>query len=167
MAHQRNTRTSSDSPFSTDLIIGHGWCKCGYKFTKPPEEKKVDAQDVAEPDMNSASYAASTTAKMSTATSNRRCTSTTTGRSSNGSHCTTCSSILTAATRKRCAGSRNVSGVPSKTSKSTTGTQPDRPQEGQRQSVVPVVNRRRRLEPATTSRTKDRSRSARSSSSTT
>jgi hypothetical protein len=33
------------------LICGHGWCKVGYKFTKPPEEKKVDA---TEPDMNSA-----------------------------------------------------------------------------------------------------------------
>jgi hypothetical protein len=34
-----------------ELIIGHGWCKCGYKFTKPPEEKKVDA---TEPDMGNA-----------------------------------------------------------------------------------------------------------------
>ena len=34
-----------------NLICGHGWCKVGYKFTKPPEEKKVDA---TEPDMNSA-----------------------------------------------------------------------------------------------------------------
>jgi hypothetical protein len=33
------------------LICGHGWCKVGYKFTKPPEEKKVDSK---EPDMNSA-----------------------------------------------------------------------------------------------------------------
>lgn len=24
------------------LIIGHGWCKVGYKFVKPPEEKKSD-----------------------------------------------------------------------------------------------------------------------------
>lgn len=24
------------------LIIGHGWLKCGYKFVKPPETKKVD-----------------------------------------------------------------------------------------------------------------------------
>lgn len=31
------------------LVVGHGWCKVGYKFTKPPEEKKtgdeVDAGD--------------------------------------------------------------------------------------------------------------------------
>ena len=26
-----------------NLICGHGWCKVGYKFTKPPEEKKVDS----------------------------------------------------------------------------------------------------------------------------
>ena len=24
------------------LVIGHGWCKVGYKFIKPPEEKKSD-----------------------------------------------------------------------------------------------------------------------------
>jgi hypothetical protein len=24
------------------LIVGHGWCKVGYKFVKPPEEKKGD-----------------------------------------------------------------------------------------------------------------------------
>lgn len=24
------------------LIVGHGWCKVGYKFVKPPEEKKSD-----------------------------------------------------------------------------------------------------------------------------
>jgi len=24
------------------LVIGHGWCKVGYKFTKPPEEKKAE-----------------------------------------------------------------------------------------------------------------------------
>jgi len=28
-----------------ELIIGHGWCKVGYKFTKPPEEKSVDATE--------------------------------------------------------------------------------------------------------------------------
>jgi len=33
------------------LIVGHGWVKVGYKFTKPPEEKKVDA---VEPDMGNA-----------------------------------------------------------------------------------------------------------------
>ena len=27
------------------LITGHGWVKCGYKFTKPPEEKKADDSD--------------------------------------------------------------------------------------------------------------------------
>jgi hypothetical protein len=27
------------------LIMGHGWCKVGYKFTKPPEEKKVDSDE--------------------------------------------------------------------------------------------------------------------------
>jgi hypothetical protein len=27
------------------LICGHGWCKVGYKFTKPPEEKKVDSDE--------------------------------------------------------------------------------------------------------------------------
>ncbi len=32
------------------LVTGHGWVKCGYKFTKPPEEKKADAQDVSDPD---------------------------------------------------------------------------------------------------------------------
>jgi hypothetical protein len=30
-----------------ELIVGHGWCKVGYKFTKPAEEKRVDA---VEPD---------------------------------------------------------------------------------------------------------------------
>ncbi len=37
------------------LITGHGWVKCGYKFTKPPEEKKADAQDVSDPE-DAASY---------------------------------------------------------------------------------------------------------------
>ena len=37
------------------LVTGHGWVKCGYKFTKPPEEKKADAQDVSDPD-EGASY---------------------------------------------------------------------------------------------------------------
>jgi hypothetical protein len=37
------------------LVTGHGWVKCGYKFTKPPEEKKADAQDVSDPD-EAASY---------------------------------------------------------------------------------------------------------------
>lgn len=27
------------------LIYGHGWIKCGYKFTKPPVEKKADNSD--------------------------------------------------------------------------------------------------------------------------
>ena len=27
------------------LITGHGWIKCGYKFTKPPEERKSDESD--------------------------------------------------------------------------------------------------------------------------
>src|SRR5580765_118555 len=31
------------------LITGHGWIKCGYKFTKPPEEKRADV-DGADPD---------------------------------------------------------------------------------------------------------------------
>lgn len=34
------------------LVIGHGWCKVGYKFTKPPEEKRTgdeaDAGDTEE-----------------------------------------------------------------------------------------------------------------------
>lgn len=34
-----------------ELIVGHGWCKVGYKFTKPPEEKTVEA---TEPNMNDA-----------------------------------------------------------------------------------------------------------------
>ena len=37
------------------LVTGHGWLKCGYKFTKPPEEKKANAQDVSDPD-EAASY---------------------------------------------------------------------------------------------------------------
>ena len=37
------------------LITGHGWIKCGYKFTKPPEEKKADSHDVGDPE-ESASY---------------------------------------------------------------------------------------------------------------
>ena len=37
------------------LVTGHGWVKCGYKFTKPPEEKKADAQDVSDPE-DAASY---------------------------------------------------------------------------------------------------------------
>jgi hypothetical protein len=32
------------------LVAGHGWVKCGYKFTKPPEEKKADPKDVGDPD---------------------------------------------------------------------------------------------------------------------
>ena len=32
------------------LVVGHGWCKVGYKFTKPPEEKKVDSKEFADPD---------------------------------------------------------------------------------------------------------------------
>ena len=54
-----------------NLIIGHGWCKVGYKFTKPPEEKKVDA---IEPDMppSTGPTSASTTATTSRATSSRR-----------------------------------------------------------------------------------------------
>jgi hypothetical protein len=28
-----------------NLVVGHGWLKCGYKFVKPPEEKKVDGVD--------------------------------------------------------------------------------------------------------------------------
>ena len=31
------------------LVLGHGWVKCGYKFVKPPEEKKASLDDV-EPD---------------------------------------------------------------------------------------------------------------------
>lgn len=31
------------------LIIGHGWCKTGYKFVKPPEEKRTNV-DGADPD---------------------------------------------------------------------------------------------------------------------
>jgi hypothetical protein len=37
------------------LICGHGWVKCGYKFTKPPVEKKADSLDVGDPD-EGASY---------------------------------------------------------------------------------------------------------------
>ena len=37
------------------LVCGHGWVKCGYKFTKPPEEKKAEGQDVSDPD-DAASY---------------------------------------------------------------------------------------------------------------
>jgi hypothetical protein len=37
------------------LITGHAWLKCGYKFTKPPVEKKVDSADVGDPD-EGASY---------------------------------------------------------------------------------------------------------------
>ena len=37
------------------LIAGHGWIKCGYKFTKPPEEKKANSQDVSDPE-DGASY---------------------------------------------------------------------------------------------------------------
>lgn len=37
------------------LICGHAWIKCGYKFTKPPVEKKVDSKEVADPD-DGASY---------------------------------------------------------------------------------------------------------------
>ena len=29
------------------LVIGHGWCKVGYKFTKPPEDKKAEVTDQA------------------------------------------------------------------------------------------------------------------------
>ena len=32
------------------LIIGHGWIKCGYKFTKPPEEKKTNVDEGSDPD---------------------------------------------------------------------------------------------------------------------
>jgi len=28
-----------------NLIVGHGWCKVGYKFTKPPEEKSTGEGD--------------------------------------------------------------------------------------------------------------------------
>ena len=28
-----------------DMICGHGWCKVGYKFVKPPEEKKVEGAE--------------------------------------------------------------------------------------------------------------------------
>ena len=36
------------------LIAGHGWIKCGYKFTKPPVEKKTDsAGEVGDPDEGS------------------------------------------------------------------------------------------------------------------
>jgi hypothetical protein len=27
------------------LVCGHGWCKVGYKFTKPPEEKPVESEE--------------------------------------------------------------------------------------------------------------------------
>jgi hypothetical protein len=37
------------------LVVGHGWAKCGYKFTKPPEEKKVDSKEFADPE-DGASY---------------------------------------------------------------------------------------------------------------
>jgi hypothetical protein len=29
------------------LVVGHGWCKVGYKFTKPPEDKKAEIKDQA------------------------------------------------------------------------------------------------------------------------
>lgn len=32
------------------LITGHGWLKVGYKFTKPPVEKKADSLDVGDPE---------------------------------------------------------------------------------------------------------------------
>ena len=84
------------------LILGHGWCKVGYKFTKPPEEKKVDA---AEPDDRPVATSASTTARTPKATSSQRCTSRTTVRSSSASRPSTCSSTLMPATPRRCAGS--------------------------------------------------------------
>src|SRR6478735_2511284 len=37
------------------LIIGHGWCKVGYKFVKPPEEKKAD-DTLADPGNEGADY---------------------------------------------------------------------------------------------------------------
>jgi hypothetical protein len=36
------------------LIVGHGWVKCGYKFTKPPEEKATGVETGASPDDNAA-----------------------------------------------------------------------------------------------------------------
>jgi hypothetical protein len=32
------------------LIVGHGWIKCGYKFTKPPEEKQTNIDEGSDPD---------------------------------------------------------------------------------------------------------------------
>ena len=42
------TKTSSASPSTTGLICGPRLGKVGYKFTKPPEEKKVD-EDLSRP----------------------------------------------------------------------------------------------------------------------
>jgi len=32
------------------LIVGHGWVKVGYKFVKPPEEKRTESGEGADPD---------------------------------------------------------------------------------------------------------------------